>query len=1056
MNNNFLIYKSSAGSGKTYTLVKEYLKLALSNGGDYRHILAVTFTNKAAEEMKTRVISSLVSLSEGKADNLCKELKDEGIEGDISMRAREVLRNILHRYSYFSVLTIDSFFNKIIRAFAKELKLYLGYNIEIEVDMVMDKITDELLDEIGTNKELTDYIEEFVFHRIDENKDWKIESKIKELAREIFNERYWIKKAGESGLADSREKMKDFIETLKLIVKDFERKFQAFGKEALDLISDFNLEPADFKHGSFSYFVKLTVKDNYPDNIEPGKIVRKIVDGMENWYTQKSFKKSEIINAANNGLNEKLAETISFYDNNFRHYYTAKELIKTVYVLGIYKDLMDRLRMYRDENKVMLISDLNNILMKIISGENSPFVYEKTGSFYKNFLIDEFQDTSTFQWANFLPLVLNSLSENNFSMIVGDVKQSIYRFRNGNMKLLLEQVKTDLSSFTETTEERFLQQNFRSKKNIVEFNNSFFSRAAEQVAEKLEDDEAVLVRNAYNDTEQKIVNDSDEGFVNINFIESINEEGEFEYHIGADESARQTLIAVKKALEDGFRQKDIMVLTRYIREGSEMAAYLIQNGYSVVSSESLVLTNSPKVKILVNLLKYITDSRNNLAKTELLYEYTAYISKSNPVPDFLFRDYRNSENPLFKDLLPDEFFAEGDKTKLNPAFFRLNLYELVETLIRIFGLNNSVDAYLLRFLDLITEYSTLNANDISGFIEWWSQNSEKESIAVPEKEDAIRVMTIHKAKGLQSPVVIIPFANWEMDISGDLIWASSDVPPFNESSAYLVKASKALLNTYFKEDYISESVLTNLDNLNLLYVAFTRAIDRLYINVPDKHSKTNNAGKLITNVIKFNELLVECMVSETEFRFGKLTKNNSIQTDLEGSYLAEEFLSTEYFSKTIVKPAQAGVSIEKAKKYAQLKNRGILLHKALSMIKYPGDAESAYEKLKTEGLITAENEEEFISELLEILKDSRIKSWFSDDFEIKTEAELILPDGKVYKPDRVLLKEKKAVVIDFKTGKQRKEHRTQITQYAEVLGKMGYSDIEKYLLYVPEREVVKV
>lgn len=1056
MNKNFLIYKSSAGSGKTYTLVKEYLKLALMPGGDYRHILAVTFTNKAAEEMKTRIISSLVALSEDKAENLRIELQNEGVKGHIPVLAGEVLKNILHRYSYFSVLTIDSFFNRIIRAFSKELKLYLGYNIEIEVEMVMDKITDELLDEIGTNKELTDYIEEFVFHRIDENKDWKIEGKIKELAKEIFNERYWIKKAGESGLADNRERMKDFIETLKLIVKDFERTFQGFGNEARDLISEFNLEPADFKHGSFSYFLKLTVKDNYPDSIEPGKIVRKIVDGMENWYTQKSFKKTQIMEAANSGLNEKLAETISYYDKNFRHYYTAKELIKTVYVLGIYRDLMDRLRKYRDENKIMLISDLNNVLMQIISGENSPFVYEKTGSYYKNFLIDEFQDTSTFQWANFLPLVLNSLSENNFSMIVGDVKQSIYRFRNGNMKLLLEQVKTDLSSFADGTEERFLKQNFRSKKNIIDFNNIFFNNAAEQTAAKLEEDEAVLVRNAYIDTEQDIVNESDEGYVNINFIESVNENEEFEHHIGADKSAEITLNAVKKAIEDGFRLKDIMVLTRYIREGSEMAGYLIQHGFSVVSSESLVLANSPKVKILINLLKYITDSRNNLAKTELLYEYTAYISKTFTEPDSLFRDYSDAENKLFKELLPEGFFAEGDKTRLNPAFFRLNLYELTETLIRIFGLNNSVDAYLLRFLDLITEYSSVNANDIAGFIEWWNQNSEKESIAVPEKEDAIRVMTIHKAKGLQSPVVIIPFANWEMDISGDLIWASSDVPPFNESSAYLVKAGKALLNTYFEKDYKSEAVLTNLDNLNLLYVAFTRASERLYVNVPDKHSKTNNAGRLITNVIKLNELLGECMVSDTEFCFGKLTGNNAEVPETESSYQASEFLSTEYYSKTIVKPAQGGISIEKSKKYAQLKNRGILLHKALSMIKFPDEAENAYEKLKTEGLITAENEEKFIGELLQILKDSKIKSWFSGEYEIKTESELILPDGKVYKPDRVLLKNNKAVVIDYKTGKQRKEHKTQISQYADVLSKMGYSEVEKYLLYVPEMEVVKV
>lgn len=1054
---NFLIYKSSAGSGKTYTLVKEYLKLALSPGGDYRHILAVTFTNKAAEEMKSRVIKSLIELSEGKAESLEKQLQEEGITGDIRLKSTEVLKKILHKYSYFSVLTIDSFFNRIIRTFAKELRLHLGYNIEIEVEMVMDKITEELLDEIGENSELTEYIEEFVYHRIDENKGWKIENKIKELAKEIFNERYWIKKAGGNDLADSREKMHDFIDTLHAIINDFEKVLSGKGKDGFQIISDHSLEPSDFKNGTFSYLAKLSNKDNYPDKIEPGKIVRKIIDGMDTWYSQKSVKKAQINEAANNGLDDCLKKAIGYYDSNFRNYITAKELIKTVYVLGIYRDLMDRLRQYRDENKIMLISDLNNILSKIISDDSSPFVYEKTGSNFKNFLIDEFQDTSTFQWANFLPLVQNALSENNFSMIVGDVKQSIYRWRNGNMKLLLEQVKNDLSVFGDMTEERFLNENYRSRDNIIEFNNNFFAEAAQRVAEKNEAEESSLIVNAYSDIKQVPGKDNEGGYVKVTFISSTDEDGYFDYHEGIKEAAGKTIEAVKEALNYGYRQKDILVLTRYIREGSETAHYLIDAGFKVVSNESLILTNSPKVKLLINLLKYISDNRNNLARTDLLYEYIAYIK--NEIPEFntVFKDYKNDEDSLFTKVLPSEFFAKDDVSRLNPAFFRLNLYELVEMLIRIFGLNSSVDAYLLRFLEAVMEFSSKNTSDITGFLEWWNENSEKYSIVVPEQEDAIRIMTIHKAKGLQSPVVIIPYANWEMDFSSnDLIWVSSDVSPFDESSAFLVKASKALKQTWFEQDYSEESVLTNLDNLNLLYVAFTRAIDMLYVSVPEKSLRTNHAGRVIYDVIHNSLQFSGSLVNEDQFCFGEPPRLLNPAVSLENPYIADEFLSTEYYSKTIVQPASGGVSIEKAKKYAQLKNRGILLHKALALVKYPSDAESAYQQLKTEGLITEENEDEFISELLDILKNSEIKHWFSRDYEIKTESEVILPDGKIYKPDRVLLKDKKAIVIDYKTGKQRKEHKTQIAQYAEVLSEMGYEEIEKYLFYVPGREVVKI
>ncbi len=1046
---NFIIYKSSAGSGKTYTLVREYIRLALSTEGGYRHILAVTFTNKAADEMKTRIISSLIALSQRKDKKLEKLLIEGGVKGDVAFKSSQVLQDILHKYSYFSVSTIDSFFHKIIRSFARELNLPLGYNVEIETDIVIDKITEELLDEIGSRPELTKYIEDYVFYNIDENKGWKIDAKIKELAVEILKERYWIKKGDDDSLAEDIEKMQGFIGTLFAIINDFEERMTVYSDTAMNMLDEYSLLVEDFPHGKGGYMGYILRRIRNKD-YDPKQRASDAATNINKCFNKKS--KPAVQAALQNGLFKILQDVIELYHTGIKKYITSKELIKTVHVLGIYRDLKDKLRNYRDENKLMLISDTTNILEKIISDDNSPFVYEKTGTIYNNFLIDEFQDTSTYQWKNFKPLIENSLGENNFSMIVGDVKQSIYRWRNGNMKLLLGDVKNDLALFNDAIEEEKLEVNHRSRKEIIEFNNKFFTLAAAKLTEKWDNDEK-LFEDTYKDTIQTYDKALSGGYVNVSFI-PVNDED-----ISTKEIALQkTVEAVKEALESGFRQKDIMILTRGKKDGSQTAHYLTDAGFKVVSNDSLMLTSSPKVKLAVNILKYIVDKKDDLARTEILYNYMVYIKKETPDLNAIFNDYKLIEGSLFSSKLPPDFFAKGDTTKLNPQIFRLSLYELVEMLIRIFELNDNADAYLLRFMDVITEFTSESSNDLPGFINWWNENNESCSIVIPEEEDAVRVMTIHKAKGLQSLVVILPNANWKTDIQGnrDLIWVSSNYPPFNESSAFIVKATKALGESYFEKDYTDEAVLTQLDNLNLLYVAFTRAVERLHVFIPENKSTAYNTSKLIRETLNSSGEFLAGFKDEIEFESGARTLHKVKDDPGESSYKPGGLVSTSYQSKVVIKPAAGGLSIEKRKKLEESKNRGRILHKALSHIRYPEDAEKAVGILKIEGKITSENEDEIINELVEILKISEVRKWFSKEYEIKTEAEILLPDGIMYKPDRVLLRDNKAIVVDYKTGRHHKEHETQVKQYADVLSKMGYPEIEKYLFYVPERKIVKV
>ncbi|MCC7158868.1 MAG: UvrD-helicase domain-containing protein, partial [Ignavibacteria bacterium] len=432
--NKFLIYRSSAGSGKTYTLVKEYLKLVLSDPESFKSVLAVTFTNKTAAEMKSRIISALIKLSRGENEKLKQLLLKEGIEADIELSSAIVLKNILHRYSYFSVSTIDSFFHKVIRSFAKELKLQLGYNIELNQNDVLDKITDKLLDDAGIDEDLTGFLEDYIYYSIEDEKGWKIDLRIKELAKEIFTERYMIRAGKGNDLLESRAKLKEFISILFAMKNEFENRMKLIAADSAKILDHFGLTIDDFpfkKGGFMNYLINRIAKDDY----DPKARAREAAGDIKKWYGKNTNPK--VKQAAEGGLFDLLTSAVENYDKNFVKYNTAIQLIRTIYITGIFKDLIGKLKKYRDDNNVLMISDINNILLNVISGQSSPFVFEKIGSYYRNFLIDEFQDTSTFQWQNFLPLIENSLSENNSSLIVGDVKQSIYRWRNGNMKLLL-------------------------------------------------------------------------------------------------------------------------------------------------------------------------------------------------------------------------------------------------------------------------------------------------------------------------------------------------------------------------------------------------------------------------------------------------------------------------------------------------------------------------------------------------------------------------------------------------------------------------------------------
>jgi ATP-dependent helicase/nuclease subunit A len=1042
---NLFIYQSSAGSGKTYKLAKEYIKLAFKYPGAFKNILAITFTNKATEEMKNRVLKFLADLSIEKDNDLKSQLINEGVKGDIKELARLTLRNILHNYSDFSISTIDSFFNKVLRSFSKELRMQIGYEIEMDQDEVLKNITGMLLKDLSRDIELRKYLEDFILLKISEDRGWDIEKDIMTLGKEIFKERYWEKKFVIEGsgsnreISDSREKIRVLMHDVQKIINDFEIELRKIGDDAESSIIKSGLGIEDFAYSETGVmgFLLHKIRNKKEFDLEKSKRAFNVYSKNTGWYSKSSPKKIIIQEIVDDKLYSLLKSAVEYIQSGLVKYYSAKELKNILFTLGIFEDLISKLNEYRKSGRKILQSDVNNILQGLISDDNSPFIYEKIGSNFKNLLVDEFQDTSTFQWKNLLPVITNVLSEGNSVLVAGDVKQSVYRWRSGNMKLLLSQIYEDLAGYRELLKTEFLKTNRRSSREIVQFNNDFFLKAVEEISKDIDDENyKKLLLKAYNreSVEQKYIKQG--GYVNIRFFNNDDNEG------SAKSVAEETIPGIiKESLNDGYRLSDILILVRKNSEVRKVSELLTTKSIDIVSAESLLVNNSPKVRLIVDMMKYIVDNKNELVKIDALYNYIEFIINNKTGYKNIFE---NPEEKFVSDI-PEGFFKENESPKIKPILNDLTVYEVCENLIQIFGFSNNSDPYIIKFQDAILKYSEKENSDLVSFLNWWRENKYDFSIDSSGNTNAVKVMTIHKAKGLQGKVVIVPYANWKIDIDGnkDLIWVSSDEEPFDKSASFPVKAVKILNKTYFRNDYNYEFAQTRLDNLNLLYVTFTRAEERLYILVPEI-SNSKNTGKLIKNIIEGYEGF-----RENDFEAGKKEKAPEDKNDFDiETENMKYYISTEWYKKMIVKPKHIKLKEFSDKDFSFKTNWGTIVHNVLSHMKTKEDMDFAVNKAQSEGIINQQQKEKITELLLKILNHNVVKDWFKTENVVKSESEILLNDGNILRPDRVILNGKEAIIIDYKTGLEKEEHKKQVKKYGEVLSLMGFTKISKYLLYL--------
>jgi len=1070
------ICKASAGSGKTYMLTSEFLKLAFKSDDYFRRVLAVTFTNKAADEMKTRILKEVNTIinnpeKSGHFSDL-KKIYSDSTEAELLDRALHIRDHILHNYSNFAVSTIDSFVQKILRSFTYEIGIQGGYKIELDSNKVLEDLTDLLYRDIASNANLQKWLVKFASNRIEDGKNWDFRQEIRSLAGEIFKETYQ-NVGSQADLPDSKS-INEYYDQLLKIRQGFKNKLKDYSKQAGQIISKNGLVGNESKNFTTitNFLTRYIVEGKY----SPAKTVLEAIGEVDKWYAKSS---PETVKAAIRGaypsLNALIIEILAFVQDNLTDFTTASAILDNFYSFGVFNDILAILPQYREDNNLMLISDSTKLLRGLVGENDTPFIYEKTGNRFKNILIDEFQDTSGFQWDIFRPLIENTIAEANFNLIVGDVKQSIYRWRGGDWKLLLEKVSTDIGS--SLIENESLQTNWRSRKNVIDFNNSLFefaphclqdeyNKSLDEIIDSSARDvlvdegfDRILVR-AYDDSSQKIanksINEQNWGKVAVQFYPNGNKTERREPILEDLPVKVEELLTLRK-----YKPSDIAILVRTNKEAKDVfdsLMYYQQNipnafRYPIISGDSLYVGKSMAVQLIVAAMKYLISSEDQINRAELVYKYSILKFDDEGFDQHLL--FRNAKTNGLGDDLPQAFVS-------NLADFRkLSLFELVEKLIEVFELECITDSlpFIRTFEDVVVAYMTTESSDLSKFLEWFELTGSKKSIPVPEDQDALKIMTVHRSKGLAFRVVIIPFCDWEFGQSTQVMWCETGDSNFSALPYVPVTYRAQLADTIFRKKYFEEKAYLFMDTLNTLYVATTRAEDELIIftHAPKKDDgKIANICDLLFALCNQPEGQISTFFKPDENKLEMEDNFNKIETQqhqpIGKTYQMKDYPLNEWRGKLSIKhQSQDFFEAGDAKRTEKI-NHGILMHEIMSKIETPKDIEGALREIYFEGEINREEMALLKQKIEKSCELDSVKDWFSGNYLVMNEKTITLGSGATRIPDRVLIGKNKAIVIDFKFGQMHAEYKDQVRDYMKLIHEIEALPVEGFL-YFPETGV---
>lgn len=1040
------ILKASAGSGKTWNLARQYIRLLLEkrDAFSYRHILAVTFTNKATDEMKDRILVELHKLAKNpcKSDYYADFVPSVFPDAEsLSEAAGSLLCNILHDYSAFSISTIDRFFQQTLKSFAREIGQFSSYSIELDKGSLVKESVDRLLDSLTDAKEHSrslEWMTRKTMSQLEQGEGYKLDYTLKKIADRFNSEEFRVA-VEESGIDERSLYSDDRLQMLEgaceKIMADYVAGVTAAAEYVFRCFDDAGINPEDtsrhFMSSNLKKYLALEAGSSVP---APTESFRRNAMDVSCWFAKaKKYLESHVTSE----LEDAVASFFGHFEVEYKVYNTAIMLRNQVYGFAVANDLYEGFKAILKEKNVLTIDQTNKILRNIIDGSDTPFIYEKLGVRYDHFLLDEFQDTSLVQWDNFRPLLENSVAGGNANLIVGDVKQSIYRWRQSDWDLLENQVA---ASFPDSTDVSSLDTNYRSCAEVVEFNNGYFAAAAEYLDRRFGKGETV--GSIYSDVEQK-VNRKGHGMVDVRFCSD-------------EEYYENILAAVRGAVDKGYRLGDITVLVRLNKEGGNIAQFLIENGVPVVSDDSLRISSSLTVRRLVSLLAGIDNPEDSMAH---------HLADSLGV---VVPSQWHSLVDLCEEVL--RRLADADKASFD-----------AETL------------YIQSFMDLLLDYVATEGNSLRGFLKRWAE--DKSNISSPKSHDAVRIMTVHKSKGLDFPYVIFPSLDSVEFYSFTDRWSQPDVEGTGlenvADGVYDVCLSGKSVDTLFESRYKEEQLMQYVDNINILYVAYTRAshamtiisrmpsgvelIDEGYLGDPelftgfaqwtfaylasqgDKLGFRREADEekgcvtFVKGELPVIEHKDERMADVMATSFCSWPLNPSADMDSETDVCERGRLkfsadALDFFSQD----GETGVE-------ASNRIKGVVLHDILARVTVPADLDKSVRKAVLNGELTESQGQEAYAILSMRISEAAERGWFpTKDAVVYNESELIDTDGNIRRPDRVVISGEDVIVIDYKFGEPDPRYRSQVRRYVDIWRRMGYVRVSGMLWYVQTGEVVEV
>jgi ATP-dependent helicase/nuclease subunit A len=1110
------IYSSSAGSGKTYTLAKEYLKCALRSNETFyfKHILAVTFTNKAASEMKQRILRYLHAFAyperlppaeQAQAQALLDQIIQEWNQQDnpsapseveTRRRAVRVFKSILHDYAQFAILTIDAFVQRIVSAFTEELALPFNFETSLEQELLLDTAVEQLLQKAYDQQygQLTEILQTFALEKVDEGRSWhQLHAEIAQVAKVVLEDKNHallqdLNRLQESDFQVIENQINEYL-------KNTKAEIQNLAQAAYQIMDEAGLAEDSFSQGSrgvMSFFREKRQGEKLMDS--GNSYVQKFFDADN----PARYKKTQIQSIKDSidaiaPLLEDCYQQISAIKQSEEGkvilYENLRLNLKKMALLG---QLQREVGAILTEKKEIHISEFNQKILNLVLKEPLPFVYERLGDRFNHLLIDEFQDTSVVQWHIFLPLLSNALSAGYFNLVVGDAKQSIYRFRGGEMDLIAhlhsspnetiqerekrmdffeqkfiqnENVKDHYEALWKYVQGDSLQTNYRSAQEIVDFNNAFFKNIAES-----KDNQSIApqLSRIYNENfvQNLPPNPRKGAHVQVNFLPGKKEEY-------TDTTQQYCAQLIAQVLDQGYVLSEIALLFRSNYRARQMANFLKNQGYAIVSADSLLLQFSEPINLVMAMMKVVRDPNNWLAKTEALYLFHRLVLQKIPDTqtntDIKITVESENSQEFFRYLKKYNYILDG------PLLQTLSLIELTESLMSRFGLfDRGKDTdFLFQLLDTVLDFSINTSAHLTDFLDYWEKNKHKLYITSPNQKEAINLLTIHKAKGLEYPVVIIPYCDWDTsaDARRDTRWVeitTADVRKANLSELIVIDQEDArmltsaqfrikddMLKTPFKEQFEEEEAKIFMESINMLYVALTRPTEQLHIISNEEKIGKKNVATLLKNYLY---LLSENNTPESNawvIAEGQTSHSKSARSNTKEQWLISGLISSEKSQQVRLRhSAERLYNIEDLEKR---KNFGNVVHAAFAKIRIATDVERAIYELQKEGVILEKEKASLVAQLEQLLQLPELAELFSERVQVKNEREILLPDGSILRPDRVVrLPDGSIVILDYKTGEKTESHRHQIQRYMTIYRAMGHAQVRGALVYLQRREVLWV